>query len=329
MKIRWGILSAANIAFDELVPALRRSNRADAAAIASKSPDKAERFKIPLVYREYEELLDDPSIDAVYIPLPNSLHAEWAVKAMEKGKHVLLEKPAALTQSEMERIKAASEGNGTVFMEAFMYQFHHQHKRVEELLYSGFIGEFRHIKAHFSWMLEDEGDIRLNRELGGGAMRDVGCYGLHAITQIVGFRPVKLSMSGSIHSEHGVDTTSTCVLIDGKNRTAEVTASMELPFIDRYEIIGPKGSITVSHAFRPDLALGQAGKIIVKDSSAKTILEETYKDDQYLNQLEHFHDCIQRGTQPDYHAGKSLEMAIYLEKSYQSLHRKSVLTDVN
>ena len=328
-QIRWGIVSAANIAYDQLVPALRRSDRAVVAAVASKSKEKAERFRVPTIYESYEELLNDPAIDAVYIPLPNSLHAEWAVKAMNHGKHVLLEKPATLTEAEMEGIKAAAEANRVVFMEAFMYQFHKQHKRFKELLASGIIGEYRHVKAHFSWMLEDAGDIRLNPVLGGGAMRDVGCYGMHAVTQIIGFKPVKISMTGKVHPEFGVDTLSTCVLIDDQLRTAEVSASMELPFINRYEVIGPKGSIMVDSSFRPDESDDGFGKITVKDNNSNVILFERLKDDQYLNQVEHFQECIFENKHPEYNAFHSLEMARYLEKGYQSLHNNSVLTDIS
>ncbi|WP_038539152.1 Gfo/Idh/MocA family protein [Neobacillus sp.] len=328
-EIRWGIMSAANIAFDQLVPALRRSGRAVVSAVASKSKGKADRFRVPTIYESYQELLNDPDIDAVYIPLPNSLHAEWAVKAMNHGKHVLLEKPAALTEDEMISIKKAAEDNGVVFMEAFMYQFHRQHTRVKELLQSNLIGEYQHVKAHFSWNLENTTDIRLNRELGGGAMRDVGCYGFHAITQLVGFKPMKLSMIGKVHPEFGVDTTSTCVLIDDQLRTAEITASMELPFINRYEIIGSNGTIIVDSSFRPDVSDDGFGKITVKDDNGNIILFERWKDDQYLNQVEHFHECILNKKDPIYNANHSLEMARYLEKSYQSLQNHSVLLDVN
>ncbi|MFH7820075.1 Gfo/Idh/MocA family protein [Neobacillus thermocopriae] len=328
-QIRWGIMSAANIAFDQLVPALRRSGRAVVSAVASKSKGKAERFRVPTIYENYQELLTDPDIDAVYIPLPNSLHADWAVKAMNHGKHVLLEKPAALTEDEMLSIKKAAEDNGVVFMEAFMYQFHRQHTRVKELLQSNLIGQYQHAKAHFSWKLENNADIRLNHELGGGAMRDVGCYGFHAITQLIGFKPMKLSMIGKVHPDFGVDTTSTCVLIDDQLRTAEITASMELPFINRYEIIGSKGTIIVDSSFRPDVSDDGFGKITVKDNNGNIILFERWKDDQYLNQVEHFHECILNKKDPIYNANHSLEMARYLEKSYQSLQNHSVLIDVN
>ncbi|XJZ26711.1 Gfo/Idh/MocA family protein [Bacillota bacterium Lsc_1132] len=327
-EIRWGILSAANIAYDELVPALRRSSRACVAAIASKNSEKVKRFNIPIVYQQYEQLIDDPSIDAVYIPLPNSLHAEWAVKSMKKKKHVLLEKPAALTESEMELIHNAAEESNVVFMEAFMYQFHRQHNLVKKLIKSEIIGEYRHVKTHFSWMLEDKNDIRLKSELGGGAMRDVGCYGLHAVTQLIGFKPTRITMSGKIHDEFGVDTTSICVMKDRQNRIAEVSASIELPFINRYEIIGSKGSIIVDSSFRPDVADDKFGKVTVRDSNHNVILFERLKDDQYLNQVEHFHDCILSKKKPVYNSQHSLQMARYLEKSYYSLFNNSVLTTI-
>ncbi|MDN4073891.1 Gfo/Idh/MocA family protein [Fictibacillus terranigra] len=327
-QIKWGILSGANIAYDQLVPALRRSGHGFVTAVASKNKGKAERFQVPEIYERYDALLKVPYIDAVYIPLPNALHAEWAVKAMNHGKHVLLEKPAALTEAEMVAIKEAADKNDVVFMEAFMYQFHKQHERVKELLESEVIGEWRHVKAHFSWMLDNDEDIRLSRELGGGAMRDVGCYGIHAVTQIVGFRPANLSMTARIPSKYGVDITSTCVMADENGRTAEIFASMEMPFINRYEIIGSKGSITVDSSFRPDESSDGFGKVTVRDSNYHVILLERHSDDQYLNQVEHFHECILKNKQPAYNAAHSVDMARYLEKSYESLENNSILVNV-
>jgi D-xylose 1-dehydrogenase (NADP+, D-xylono-1,5-lactone-forming) len=327
-KIRWGILSAANIAYDQLLPALRRSERAEVVAIASKSEDRAERFNIPVIYKEYDQLLDDSTIEAVYIPLPNALHAEWAIKAAQKGKHILLEKPAALSVAEIKDVQKAVSENGVIFMEAFMYQFHKQHQRVKELLASNVIGEYLHIKTHFSWMLEDPNDIRLKPSLGGGALRDVGCYGIHVMSQIIGMKPVKVTMTGKIHPTYKVDTLSTCVFIDEKGRTAEVTASVELPFINRYEVIGPKGTILVDSSFRPDVSPDRFGKVTVKDHNNQTILYEAYEDDQYLNQVEHFHDCIINGQQPKYSIDDSLQVIHYTEKGYESLNNSSAPQDL-
>lgn len=327
-KIRWGILSAANIAYDQILPALRRSDRAEVVAIASRSEGRAERFNIPTIYKEYDQLLDDPKIDAVYIPLPNALHTEWSIKAAKKGKHILLEKPAALTSAEVKDIQVAVLENNVVFMEAFMYQFHKQHQRVKELLDSNYIGEYLHVKAHFSWMLDDPNDIRLKPDLGGGALWDVGCYGIHAMSQIIGMKPTKVTMAGKIHPEYKVDTLSTCVFTDDKGRTAEITASVELPFINRYEIIGPKGTILVDSSFRPDVSPDHFGKVIVKDHHNQTVLYEAYEDDQYLKQIEHLHDCILNGLQPRYSIEDSLQVIHYIEKSYESLNNSSVTQEL-
>lgn len=319
MTINWGILSAANIAYEQVVPALRRSSRVNIIAIASRSLGKAERFNIPIVYQTYEELLENTNIQAVYIPLPNSLHKEWAIKAMEAGKHVLLEKPAVLTEEEMFEIKKAADKNNVVFMEAFMYQFHDQHKKVKELLNQGVIGEYQHIKAHFSWMLEDPKDIRLNSDLGGGALWDVGCYGFHVVTQLIGLKPEKISVSAKLHPDHQVDMTSSCFLIDKEGRTAEITASMELPFIDRYEIIGTNGTILVDCAFRPDVSFDGRGKVTVKGLDGNIRIHEKIKSDQYLNQIEHFNDCILENNKPLYSVDDSLQLVHYLQRCYQSL----------
>lgn len=318
--INWGILSAANIAYEQVVPALRRSSRAKVTAIASRSLGRAARFNISTIYQTYEELLDDPNIDAVYIPLPNSLHKEWAVRAMKAGKHVLLEKPAVLKEEEMIEIIEVAKKNKVVFMEAFMYQFHSQHRKIKELLNQGAVGEYKHIKAHFSWMLEDPLDIRLNSDLGGGALWDVGCYGFHVVTQLIGLKPEKIFTTAKMDQEHNVDMTTSCFMIDKEGRTAEITVSMELPFIDRYEIVGTKGSITVDSAFRPDVSYDGRGKITVKDLKGNVIIYETIKSDQYLNQIEHFTDCVIYNEKPLYSAEDSLQLVRYLQKSYQTLN---------
>src|SRR5699024_125214 len=139
--IRWGVLSTAKIAQKELIPAIKRAVNAEVTGIASSSEEKAkevaQKFSIQKVYSSYEQLLDDPEIDAVYIPLPNHLHKEWVIKAANKGKHILCEKPAAVNAAEFEEMQAVCEEQDVIFMEAFMYHFHPQHERVKEIIASG------------------------------------------------------------------------------------------------------------------------------------------------------------------------------------------------
>lgn len=322
-RINWGILGAANIAFSELLPAIRRSQNGEVVAVASRNREKAIRFNTVKIYDTYEELLLDESIDAVYIPLPNALHKEWAIKAMNAKKHVLLEKPATLTLNEMKEISEAVKQNNVVFMEAFMYQFHSQHEYVKQLLTDGTIGDYQYVKAHFSFKLDDPNDIRLNRALGGGALWDIGCYGIHALTQIVGMKPTEVSMVGKVDSNHQVDTTSVCFFTDEKNRCAEVSASFEGSFLDRYEIFGEKSTIIVESAFRPDVSENGTGKVTLIDHDGHVIESRLYKDDQYLRQVEHIQDCIINHQDPKYNHHNSLEMVKYIESAYQSLYNSS------
>lgn len=327
-QIRWGILGAANIAFNEVVPAIRKSKKGQVVAVASRNREKAKRFNVSKIYDSYEDLLLDESIDAVYVPLPNALHKEWAIKAMDANKHVLVEKPATLSVSDMQEISKAVKCNDVIFMEAFMYQFHSQHEHVKQLLHSGKIGDYRYVKAHFSFMLDNPSDIRLNRELGGGALWDVGCYGIHALTQVIGMKPTKVTMVGKIDRKHQVDTTSVCFFRDSNDRVAEVSASFEGSFLDRYEIFGEKGAILVESAFRPDVSEDGSGKVKIINQEGHVVESKIFITDQYLQQINHFHNCIIHHQEPKYNVNDSLEVVHYIEKSYESLHKNSMSIDI-
>ena len=179
-KIRWGVLGYARIARENVIPAMLRAGNAEFSAIASRDPDKlAEcQAKFPGVrpYGSYEELLRDPSIDAVYIPLPNSLHKEWTIKAAEQGKHILCEKPLALTAAEGREMVAACAAHGVTLMEAFMYRYTDRTRQVTEVLRRGELGEIKFVEATFRFLLANPASIKLKPELGGGALYDIGVY---------------------------------------------------------------------------------------------------------------------------------------------------------
>lgn len=164
--VRWRILSTAKIAQDELLPAYMDAANAKVVAIASsnrKVKEIASKFRSPKIYESYDELLEDPGIDAVYIPLPNALHSYWVKRAAEKGKHELCQKPAALTAKEAEEMIEVCKKNNVMFMEAFMYQFHPRHQRVKEIIASGEIGESKLMKVSLSFYLGNQvGNIRMN-----------------------------------------------------------------------------------------------------------------------------------------------------------------------
>ena len=178
-KLRWGILSTADIGRRKVIPGMKKAARCDVVAIGSRdaatAQHVADELDIPRVHGSYDALLADPDVDAVYIPLPNHLHAEWTIAAARAGKHVLCEKPLALSVADAERMVAACEEAGVRLMEAFMYRLHPSWVAVRELVASGRIGELRAVQSWFSFFNDDPANIRNIRETGGGALLDVGC----------------------------------------------------------------------------------------------------------------------------------------------------------
>ena len=191
--LNWGLLSTAKIN-RALIKPLRASKRTRLLGVASRSQSSAEAYasewKIPRAYGSYEAMLADPEIDVVYNSLPNHLHAEWTVKALQAGKHVLCEKPLALTVAEVDRIIAASNETGKIATEAFMYRHHAQTLKIKEIVDSNLIGQVQLIKGAFTFTLTREGDYRLIKEYGGGSLWDVGCYPISFARMVVGEEPV-------------------------------------------------------------------------------------------------------------------------------------------
>src|SRR5215210_2331101 len=174
-RLRWGILGTARIA-DSLVQAIKLSNNSELTAIASRDPALAQAWArdrdVPLTFGSYDEMLASDAIDAVYIPLPNALHKEWVIRAAQKGKHVLCEKPLATSAQDAEEMIAAAEKNGVKLMEAFMYRFHPQTVRVKELVTEGVVGQVKIVRSSFGFYLDRPNDVRWSKELGGGALLD-------------------------------------------------------------------------------------------------------------------------------------------------------------
>jgi D-xylose 1-dehydrogenase (NADP+, D-xylono-1,5-lactone-forming) len=305
-KIKWGILSTAQIAMEQLIPAIQRSENGEVYAIASssgKAKKVAEQLQIPISYESYDELLADPEVDAVYIPLPNNLHHEWTIKAANAKKHVLCEKPAALNAEQVAEMMFACKQNGVIFMEAFMYRFHPQHQKVKELLQENAIGDVKAMRTFFSFFIEDrEGNIRMNPQLGGGALFDIGCYCINSLRYILEEEPLTLKVLVE-PSTDGVDTSAAGVLLFPNNVLATLVCSFDATFKGEYEIVGTKGTICVPYAYRPDLHSGQGIVQLYKEDEE---IEFTIKADQYQLEVEHFANCILTNRQPDYSGENTL-----------------------
>jgi xylose dehydrogenase (NAD/NADP) len=321
--INWGILSTANIAQKAVIPALKNAKNTNVYGIGSsndKVQEVAKNFDIPNVYSSYGELLEDPTIQAVYIPLPNKLHKEWVIKAASKGKHVLCEKPAALTSQDVQEMVDACEKNNVLFMEAFMYQFQPQHARVKEIIASGEIGEVKHFQSTFTFKLnlEDHNNIRLNAELGGGSVWDVGCYCIHAARLILGQEPKEVYVKGNVHPTYAVDTSATGILTFGNGITASIYSGFEQPMNDQYVVEGTKGRISVPMAFRPDRREDGLGEIIVSTENGET-RSETFSGNQYVLMVEHFSDTIITGGKPSYTGQQTINNIKTIEACYESM----------
>src|SRR5947209_852170 len=192
--VRWGVLRTAKIAIRQVIPAMQQATYCEVTAIASRSLEKAQgaasQLGIPKAYGSYEEILADPTIDAIYNPLPNHLHVPWSIKALQAGKHVLCEKPIALTAAEGQiLLDAARQHPHLKVMEAFMYRFHPQWQRTRQLVLDGSIGELRTVQTFFSFYLDDPHNFRNKPEYGGGGMLDIGCYAVSVPRFIFGGEP--------------------------------------------------------------------------------------------------------------------------------------------
>src|SRR5438270_2478943 len=183
-KVRWGVLSTADIGTGQVIPAMQQGTYCEIAAIASRSPEKAKtaaaQLGIPKAYGSYEELLADPEVDAIYNPLPNQLHVPWTIKAAEAGKHVLCEKPLSMTLAEARTLLPVRDRTGVKIGEAFMIRSYTQWRRVRELIEQGRIGKLQSVVAAFSYFNTDAANIRNQLECGGGALYDIGCYCIHS-----------------------------------------------------------------------------------------------------------------------------------------------------
>lgn len=293
--MKFGILGTARIN-QRVAPAIKSSHITRLIGVASRKLSRAEQaakeFGAVKSFGSYEEMLASDEIDAVYIPLPNSLHAEWSVKAAEAGKHVLCEKPIASNSIEAEMVMKACERHEVLLMEAFMYRHHPQHAKIKEIISSGRVGDPRIVNTRFTFYLEPSENIRWKRDLSGGALMDIGCYCINVARFIFGAEPKSAKAIRRYDDKRGVDITTLGLLEFPENRFSSFTCSLLMPGANRYEVIGTKGSIEVSTAFVP----GKANVVLtVRDGSG---IEEIIIPgvDQYRLEVEHFSQCILEGT---------------------------------
>ena len=301
-RVRWGILGTAKIAADRLIPAFHGSKISELIAVASRDEKRskgfAERHHIPHHYGSYDALLADESIDVVYIPLPNHLHREWAVRAMEAGKHVLCEKPLSISADDGVAIFDASEKYSVLLMEGFMYRFHPQTQRVRELLAQGTIGVPRLVRAAHSFPLilrDRDDDFRWREDFGGGSLADVGVYCVDTARHLFSAEPIRVYAESSFHPDHSAEAETRAILTFPGNRVAVFDSSFLLAKRREYEVVGDKGRITAFDTYNP--GRGVNVKIEIERAGKKEV-ETIEGTNEYLLEVDHLSTCILRHEQP-------------------------------
>ena len=317
-KLGWGIISTANIAKWAVIPALQASNNGELLAVASRDHAKAETFAsacgIPIFYGSYEEILDNDNIDAVYIPLPNSLHLEWVIKAAEKGKHILCEKPLALNAAECYQMKEAAESNGVKLMEAFMYRFHPQTEKVIQMVRSGQLGELKLIHSAFTFRLTNPRNIRLDPVLGGGSLMDVGCYCVNISRTVTGEEPVEVQAFAN-WAPSGVDAEMSGTLRFGNGVIAQFDSALTMERREVYEVAGTEAYLSVPGAFLP----GMGDTIIWEHRGRGEPIAHTIAGvDEYQLMVEHFAGCVINDRPLRYTVDEAALNMRVIEALYQS-----------
>jgi len=306
-RIRIGVLGAARIAPLALVKPARLIPEVRVAAIAARDAGRADAFArrqgIPRVHASYEDLIADPDLDAVYIPLPTGLHADWTIRALEAGKHVLCEKPLAGNEVEAQDIADAAKRSGLIAMEAFHYRYHPLARRMREILDDGELGEIRHISTSMCFPLPLLGDIRYDYDLGGGSLMDGGCYAVHALRLLAGddgSHPIEVvdAHARTLSRDPRIDRAMTANLRLAGGATATVRSSMlSARVLDmRAHVVGERGDMRVFNYVMPHMP--HRFSVRVDGRKRREHLGQAAKTSTYRLQLQAFADAVRCGEAP-------------------------------
>jgi predicted dehydrogenase len=292
-KVQWGILGTAKIAREKVVPAMRKSAYCEIVGIASRNEEQAQSvarlLNVPKAYGSYEALLNDDRIDAIYIPLPNHMHVEWSIKALNAGKHVLCEKPIGVSSSDAEKLlKAAQEKPHLKAMEAFMYRFHPQWVYVKSLVDNGKIGELKTIQSFFSYYNVDMNNIRNRKDAAGGAMRDIGCYCISWSRLLFGKEPERVFGMVEYDPQSETDRLSSGIL-QFSSGVSTFTCSTQLTPYQRVNILGTEGRIEIEIPVNAPPDRSTKVWIHTKTGSEEAVFEAV---DQYTVQGDLFSQAI-------------------------------------
>ena len=317
-SVRWGVLSTSNIGLKVVAPAIARADGAELVGIASRTAGRAAeaaaRLGLQRSYASYEDLLADPDIDAVYIPLPNSLHKEWTVKALAAGKHVLCEKPLAASAAECIEMHSASLAANRFVMEAFMYRHHPRMLAARELIASGRLGQVRVVRSAFGFTVSDPLNIRFRPDLAGGALMDVGCYCVDVARFLLDAEPITANAQ-AVWSDSDIDLHLSGQLNFG---TANLVFDCSLDTVRQefVEVVGTEGTMRIDAAFLPGTGDVEI-QLNTRAGGAETLRFAGI--DEYRLMAEHFSRAVLNGKDP----GQSALNAAGGLAAIEALHRSA------
>lgn len=323
-KLRWGILGCAGIAKRAVVPGLQQSRLNEVVAIASRDEAKAsqtaEELQIPRSYGRYEDLLSDSSIDAIYIPLPNHLHKEWTIRAAEAGKHILCEKPLALTEGEAAEMADAAAKANVVLAEAFMYRYHPRYDLIKKMINDGLIGEIRGIRSAFTFnSSSDYGNVRFRKDWGGGSIYDVGCYPINAARILLDREPEAVTVQAFFSPEHGgVDMMASGLLEFAGDVSLTFDCGMWAAYRNPLEIVGTEGLIEVPYAY--SMPEDGANFFITTGEGRKEV--EVPNANAYSEQGDHLAESILNQKPLQYSTDDAIHNMRVIDACLQSAHQR-------
>lgn len=303
--VRWGILGCSGIGKSRTIPGLLACENAELYAIAGRNEEKlkayAEPFAPKKLYTDYQALLDDENVDAVYLPLPNGIHMEWVKKAAAAGKHILCEKPIALTEEQVKEMFAAAKANGVLLEEAYAYRHAQLAQKVKEIVDSGAIGRIRYLESKHSTFDTNRSGIRYQKGNGGGAVYDVTCYNVSLASYLLGKDPEDMSVYCGFDKETGVDTSDAVMLRYEEGVTAMLYAGLDAYRRGCYSILGDTGRIDVDHKFNSSGVCHIRVSTGARPQGAEYVDETTtdytiWVEDNYKKEIELFSDAVLNGT---------------------------------
>ena len=319
--LQWGILGAANIATWQVIPAIQQSESGHVVAIASRSSKKsaqvASQFGIDRSYGSYEELLADPKVDAIYIPLPNAMHCEWSIKAAEAGKHILCEKPLGVTPEECRQMIRVAARNKVFLMEGFWYRYHPRHQVVRDTLTEGRLGDIIVIRAHLNGQVDLAGNVRNSRELAGGTLMDGGCYPVNLCRWLYQREPERVSAFFKFDPVYQVDVSFSGLLDFGSGQHAVLESNFRKGSRhNRYEVVGDRGQLVVE----PFLTTDHGSTTIRSVIDGQTSERHFAPTNAFTLQADAFASCVREGTTPLTPAEDAVKNMAVIQALFQSGH---------